>query len=60
MLRYSSNTQGLENGGLAGMFWSYVWTFIGFGFIIASLSEMASMYGPREFGLLSITDLRQR
>jgi hypothetical protein len=26
------------------MVWSYVWTFVGFGFIIASLSEMASMY----------------
>ncbi|KAJ5512918.1 Amino acid/polyamine transporter I [Penicillium fimorum] len=38
-----SNYQGLENGGLAGMFWSYIWTFIGFGFIIASLSEMASI-----------------
>lgn len=25
------------------MFWSFIWTFIGFGFIIASLSEMASM-----------------
>lgn len=40
---FSSNDQGLENGGLPGMFWSYIWTFIGFGFIIASLSEMASM-----------------
>ncbi|PCG90379.1 hypothetical protein PENOC_102330 [Penicillium occitanis (nom. inval.)] len=38
-----SNSQGLENGGMAGLFWSFVWTFIGFGFIIASLSEMASM-----------------
>ncbi|RHZ53567.1 putative GABA permease [Aspergillus thermomutatus] len=38
-----SNTQGLQNGGLAGMCWSYLWTFVGFGFIIASLSEMASM-----------------
>ncbi|KKK27214.1 putative GABA permease [Aspergillus rambellii] len=38
-----SNSQGLQNGGLAGMFWSYVWTFVGFGFIITSLSEMASM-----------------
>ncbi|KAH8693565.1 amino acid/polyamine transporter I [Talaromyces proteolyticus] len=38
-----SNTQGLENGGLAGMFWTYVWTFIGFCFVIASLAEMASM-----------------
>lgn len=33
----------MEDGGLAGMFWSYIWTFIGFSFIIASLSEMASM-----------------
>ncbi|CAG8302777.1 unnamed protein product [Penicillium nalgiovense] len=40
---YFSNYQGLENGGLAGMFWSYIWTFIGFGFIIASLSERASI-----------------
>ncbi|EEA19151.1 GABA permease, putative [Talaromyces marneffei ATCC 18224] len=38
-----SNSQGLENGGMAGLFWSFVWTFVGFGFIIASLSEMASM-----------------
>ncbi|KAJ5409021.1 hypothetical protein N7509_002904 [Penicillium cosmopolitanum] len=38
-----SNYTGLEDGGLAGLFWSYIWTFIGFGFIIASLAEMASM-----------------
>ncbi|PYI24152.1 GABA permease [Aspergillus violaceofuscus CBS 115571] len=38
-----SNTQGLENGGMAGLVWTYVWTFVGFGFIIVSLSEMASM-----------------
>ncbi|KAL4865340.1 hypothetical protein BDV12DRAFT_211109 [Aspergillus spectabilis] len=38
-----SNTEGLENGGLAGMCWSMIWTFVGFGFIIASLSEMASI-----------------
>ncbi|CAG8404822.1 unnamed protein product [Penicillium salamii] len=38
-----SNSQGLQNGGLAGIFWSYVWTFFGFGFIIVSLAEMASM-----------------
>lgn len=38
-----SNSQGLENGGCAGLFWSFVWTFIGFGFIIVSLAEMASM-----------------
>ncbi|KAJ5801969.1 uncharacterized protein N7503_004419 [Penicillium pulvis] len=38
-----SNSQGLQNGGLAGLFWSFIWTFIGFGFIIVSLAEMASM-----------------
>lgn len=36
-------TQGLTNGGLAGLFWSYVWTFVGFTPIVASLAEMASM-----------------
>ncbi|KAA8650323.1 hypothetical protein EYZ11_008184 [Aspergillus tanneri] len=38
-----SNTEGLENGGLAGLLWTYVWTLVGFGLIIVSLSEMASM-----------------
>ncbi|KAI9039205.1 putative GABA permease [Aspergillus affinis] len=38
-----SNYEGLLDGGLAGLFWTYVWTFVGFGFIIVSLSEMASM-----------------
>lgn len=38
-----SNLYGLIDGGLAGLFWSYVWTAIGFGFVIASLAEMASM-----------------
>ena len=40
----SSNTQGLTDGGLAGLFWSYLWTFIGFAFVIFSLGEMASMW----------------
>lgn len=35
--------QGLVDGGLAGLFWSYIWTFIGFSFVMASLAEMASM-----------------
>ncbi|KAJ9630757.1 hypothetical protein H2203_001281 [Taxawa tesnikishii (nom. ined.)] len=26
-----------------GLFWSYIWTFIGFSFVMASLAEMASM-----------------
>lgn len=41
---YRSCTQGLYNGGLAGLFWAYTWNFAGFGFIIVSLAEMASMY----------------
>ena len=40
---FSSNYEGLYNGGLPGLFYSYIWTFVGFGFIIASISEMASM-----------------
>lgn len=33
----------MTDGGLAGLFWSYLWTFIGFGFVMFSLGEMASM-----------------
>lgn len=40
---FLANTQGLTDGGLAGLFWSYLWTMIGFGLIAASLAEMASM-----------------
>lgn len=36
-------TQGLVNGGTAGLFWSYVWTFVGFTFVELSLAEMSSM-----------------
>ena len=39
----TANSQGLQNGGLAGLFWSYIWTIMGFGLIIASMAEMASM-----------------
>ncbi|KAF2807267.1 amino acid transporter [Mytilinidion resinicola] len=38
-----ANTQGLIDGGLAGVFWAYIWTFFGFGFVELSLAEMASM-----------------
>ncbi len=40
---FLANTQGLTDGGLAGLFWSYLWTIVGFGLIAASLAEMASM-----------------
>lgn len=38
-----SNTQGLVDGGRAGLFWSYLWTFVGYSFLGASLADMASM-----------------
>lgn len=31
------------NGGLSGLFYGYIWTFLGFMFIVASLAEMSSM-----------------
>jgi choline transport protein len=33
----------LSNGGTAGLIWGYLIVMIGFGFVIASLAEMASM-----------------
>lgn len=39
----TATTQGLVDGGPAGLIWSYVWTFIGFSFVVASLAEMASI-----------------
>jgi hypothetical protein len=38
-----ANTGGMINGGLAGLFWGYIWTFIGFFSIVMSLAEMSSM-----------------
>jgi len=38
-----ANTQGLTDGGRAGLFWSYIWVSVGFGLTVASLAEMASM-----------------
>lgn len=34
----TANYQGLAAGGLSGLFWSYLWTFCGFGLIIASMA----------------------
>lgn len=33
----------LSNGGTAGLIWGYLIVMVGFGFVIASLAEMASM-----------------
>jgi choline transport protein len=38
-----ASTEGLVNGGIAGLFWSYVWTFAGMTLVTLSLAEMASM-----------------
>ena len=45
-----SNEQGLIDGGLGGLFWTFIWTFWGFGTVILSLAEMASM-APTSGGL---------
>ncbi|GJN66050.1 hypothetical protein PLICBS_000066 [Purpureocillium lilacinum] len=39
----TSNTQGLTAGGMAGLFWSLVWSHVGQFFIVLSLAEMASI-----------------
>jgi choline transport protein len=33
----------LSNGGTAGLVWGYLIVMVGFGFVVASLAEMASM-----------------
>lgn len=38
-----ASTEGLVNGGVAGMLWSYVWTFAGMTLVTLSLAELASM-----------------
>lgn len=38
-----ATTQGLVNGGRAGLFWSFVWTWIMFVPIVLSLAEMSSI-----------------
>lgn len=39
----SCNSMVLANGGLAGIFWTLVWAFIGQLFVVLSMAEMASM-----------------
>jgi choline transport protein len=34
----------LSNGGTAGLIWGYLIVMVGFGFVVASLAEMASMW----------------
>lgn len=40
---FSVSTFGLIDGGFGGLIWCYVGVFIGFVFVYASMSEMASM-----------------
>ncbi|KAK5119786.1 hypothetical protein LTR85_007362 [Meristemomyces frigidus] len=39
----TSNTSALIAGGLAGLWWQFVWCYVGQTFVVLSLSEMASM-----------------
>jgi hypothetical protein len=43
-IRVRVSTFGLINGGLAGLVWTYLATFVGFLTVIASMAEMASMW----------------
>ncbi|KAF2808667.1 GABA permease-like protein [Mytilinidion resinicola] len=43
ILQGTATTQGLTDSGVAGLIWSFIWTFVGFSFVMASLAEMASM-----------------
>ncbi|KAM0719022.1 hypothetical protein Q7P37_004927 [Cladosporium fusiforme] len=38
-----ASTEALVAGGVAGLFWSYIWTYAGMTFVVLSLAEMASM-----------------
>lgn len=38
-----ANNQALVDGGRGGLFWSYIWTLVGYIFIAASLADMAAM-----------------
>lgn len=38
-----ASTQVLVAGGRAGLFWSFLWTCAGYGFLVASLAAMAAM-----------------
>ncbi|KAH8704572.1 amino acid/polyamine transporter I [Phaeosphaeriaceae sp. PMI808] len=39
----TATTQGLTDGGPAGLIWSFVWTWFGIGTVMLSLAEMASI-----------------
>ena len=51
---FLANDQGLADGGLAGLFWSYLWTLVGFALIAASLAEMSSM-APTSGGMYHVS-----
>ena len=39
----TSNTSALIAGGLTGLWWQFIWCYVGQTFVVLSLSEMASM-----------------
>jgi hypothetical protein len=56
---FRANTQGLVDGGLAGLFWAYIWNFVGFSFVVLSLAEMASMLVALKICFLDIPNILQ-
>lgn len=43
----TASSQGMVDGGLSGLFWSYIWTFVGFGLIIASMVRVVEVADSR-------------
>lgn len=39
----TSNTPALVSGGLAGLWWQFIWVYFGQTFVVLSLAEMGSM-----------------
>lgn len=39
-----ASTEGLVNGGTAGLIWTYVFNFFGMAFVVLSVAEMAALY----------------
>ncbi|KAI9710172.1 MAG: hypothetical protein M1812_007503 [Candelaria pacifica] len=53
----SASTFRLVDGGLAGMIWTYIVTVVGFVAVVASMVDMASMWGTNIRRLISLGEL---
>lgn len=55
-----TSSWGLINGGLAGTIWIYLVGVLGFGAVILSMAEMASMVSPKAQALYHPFNARRR